>query len=64
MMIMNKLFKTFYLSLILILVATMLNGCGVIGDIFEAGVWIGVIVTIAVVGLIVFIIVKIIQKIF
>jgi len=61
---MKKLFENPHLALILILMATILNSCGVIGDIFEAGVWIGVLVTIAVVGLLVYIIIKIIQKIF
>lgn len=47
-----------------ILFIPCLNSCGIISDIFEAGVWIGVIVTIVVIALIAYIIIKIIQSIF
>jgi hypothetical protein len=36
----------------------LLSGCQAIGDIFKAGVWVGVLVVVAVIGLIVFIISK------
>jgi uncharacterized membrane protein YkvI len=46
---MNKI-----ISLTLLIVSiTMLAGCELVGDIFEAGVWFGVILVILVVGLVV-----------
>ena len=46
-------------SAILLLVLTLvLPGCEVIGDIFQAGVWVGVLVVVAIVGLIVWLIGK------
>ncbi len=33
----------------------MLSGCSVIGDIFKAGIWIGIIVVIAIIALIAFV---------
>jgi hypothetical protein len=38
-----------------ILFLTLFSGCSVIGDIFEAGIWVGVIVVILVVALIIWI---------
>ena len=35
-----------------ILIATTLSSCEVIGDIFEVGVWVGVIIVVAVIALI------------
>ena len=46
-------------SAILLLVLTLvLPGCEVVGDIFQAGVWVGVIVVAAIVGLIIWLIGK------
>jgi uncharacterized membrane protein YkvI len=46
---MNKI-----IALILLVISTMmLAGCELVGDIFEAGVWFGVILVILVVGLVV-----------
>lgn len=39
--------------LIFIFIATTLTGCQLVGDIFEAGVWVGVIVVVLVVVLII-----------
>jgi hypothetical protein len=36
---------------LLVISTTMLIGCELVGDIFEAGVWVGVILVILVVGL-------------
>ena len=44
---MQKLFLFFF-----ILVVTTLSSCEVIGDIFEVGVWVGVIIVVAVIALI------------
>jgi hypothetical protein len=38
--------------------APVLNGCELIGDIFKAGVWVGVIGVVVVIGIIVWIISK------
>ncbi len=57
-------FNRISLIVFLILIIPCLNSCDVISSIFEAGVWIGVIVTLVVIALIAYIIIKIIQKIF
>lgn len=45
--------KTFQLlTVLLVLMTTVLTGCEVIGDIFQAGVWVGVLL---VVGVVVFV---------
>jgi hypothetical protein len=41
--------------------ALFLPGCDVIGDIFRAGVWTGVIVIVLVIALIIFLIVKLVR---
>lgn len=50
----NKALK-FYLLFVLIM---SLNSCEFIGNIFQAGVWVGVIIAIAVIALIIFIITR------
>ena len=44
--------RTFAFTL-LVISAMMLAGCELVGDIFEAGVWVGVILVILIVGLVV-----------
>lgn len=46
---------------LLIIAALILQGCELIGDIFGAGVWVGVIATVVVVLIIIFIVVKIVK---
>ncbi|HEV8344173.1 MAG TPA: hypothetical protein VGR30_17605 [Candidatus Binatia bacterium] len=46
------------LSAFLLLSALTLAGCEIIGDIFKAGVWVGVILVIAVIGIIAWIVSK------
>ena len=48
------------LSLLLLLIVAILTtaGCQVIGDIFKAGVWVGVILVVAVIGLIAWVVSK------
>lgn len=53
---MNKHSKL--LSLLLLTAIGLLSGCQVIGDIFKAGVWTGVLLIVAVVALIIFLIGK------
>ncbi|HEX2395542.1 MAG TPA: hypothetical protein VHI78_09350 [Bacteroidales bacterium] len=50
----NKALK-FYILFVLIM---SLYSCEIIGDIFEAGVWVGVIIVLAVIALIIYIIAK------
>jgi hypothetical protein len=45
--------------LVLLLVAVPLAGCEVVGDIFQAGMAVGVILLLAVVGIIAFVVAKI-----
>ena len=45
---------------LLILVALALPGCAVVGGIFKAGVWVGALAVIVVVGLVVFFAAKIV----
>ena len=44
--------RTFAFTL-LVISTVMLPGCELVGDIFEAGVWVGVILVILIVGLVV-----------
>jgi cytosine/uracil/thiamine/allantoin permease len=46
------------LSFMLIFLVTLLSSCEVIGGIFKAGVWVGVLIVAAIVGLIIFLIGK------
>jgi hypothetical protein len=45
-----------YLLPLLAIVALTTSGCELIGDIFQAGVWVGVIIVLAIIGIAVFII--------
>jgi hypothetical protein len=49
-------FRTLFVMLILFAVA--LSGCEVIGDIFQAGVWVGAILVIGIIALIVWLVSK------
>jgi len=44
--------QSWFLSGLLPIFVLALSGCEVIGDIFEAGVWVGVILVLAVIGVI------------
>lgn len=48
--------KHFLLPIFFILLVTTLSGCEIIGDIFEAGVWVGVLVVVAIIGVIIWLI--------
>ena len=54
MTIKNQLI-TFFSALILFIT---MSGCAIIGDIFKAGMWVGMFIVIAIVGVIIFIFVK------
>jgi hypothetical protein len=47
-----------YSILAIIAMTTLLSGCQLIGDIFKAGVWVGVLMVVVVVGLILFLLVR------
>jgi hypothetical protein len=47
-----------YLFVLLLLSAVALPGCEVIGDIFKAGVWTGVLLVVLVIGFIVWLLTK------
>jgi hypothetical protein len=51
---MNKPFSLPFL-VVLALIVTTVSGCELIGDIFRAGIWVGVIAVIVVVGLVLFV---------
>lgn len=44
--------------LVFFLILTTFSGCSLIGDIFEAGIWVGVIVVVLVIALVFYIIKK------
>ncbi len=48
----------FSLAVLLFFVASMLSSCEAIGGIFKAGVWVGVVVVVAVIALILFLVGK------
>ena len=52
----NNIMKTLAWLLPLALLTVTLSGCSAIGDIFKAGIWVGIIVVVAVVAIIAFLI--------
>jgi len=52
--------KTNYLlPLFLLAIVTTLSGCELVGDIFQAGMWVGIIVVVGVIALVLWLIAKI-----
>ena len=51
-----------YISLLFVIVSTSLTSCELVGDIFKAGVWVGILAVVAVIGLIIFSISKLSGK--
>lgn len=47
---------------LLLFVMIALSGCELVGDIFKAGVWVGVLIVVAIIALIVFLISKLSGK--
>lgn len=45
-----------YLSIMLALLLVILPGCEFIGDVFKAGIWVGIIIIIAILAVIAFIV--------
>ena len=54
---MNRL-KTIQLSFLLLFVTSFLSSCEVVGGIFKAGVWVGVLVVVGIIGLILYLVGK------
>jgi hypothetical protein len=50
------------LPIILILSSLTLGGCELIGDIFEAGVWVGALLVIGIIGLVIWMVFKIASR--
>ena len=46
----------------LLLLMTSLSGCELVGDIFKAGVWVGVLIVVGIIALIIFLISKLSGK--
>jgi hypothetical protein len=55
---MSKLFTKFFPAFVLIALIPILPGCAVIGGIFKAGVWVGVLAVVLVVGIILWLVSK------
>jgi hypothetical protein len=53
---MKKQISVIYLSLVFAALLVILPGCEFIGDVFKAGIWVGIIIVIAVLAVIAFII--------
>ncbi len=53
---MKKHFSVIYMMIIFTLLLVILPGCEFIGDVFKAGIWVGIIIIIAVIAVIAFII--------
>jgi len=49
---------SWYLFVLLLLYTVALTGCEVIGDIFKAGVWVGVVLVMLVIGIIVWLVTR------
>lgn len=54
--------KNSFYVLLFVLISISLSSCELVGDIFKAGVWVGVLVVVAVIGLIIFLISKVSGK--
>jgi len=57
-----KQLKLMQLGVLLLLLTTTLNSCQVIGDIFKAGVWVGILVVVGIILLILFLVGKATKK--
>lgn len=55
-MIMNTTFRYIF---ILLFCSLMLTGCELVGDIFKAGMWVGIVIVLIVIGLIFYLVKKV-----
>jgi hypothetical protein len=54
--------KNSFYVLLFVMISISLTSCQVVGDIFKAGVWVGILAVAAVIGLIIFLISKLSGK--
>ena len=50
--------QSWFLSVVVLFAAVALSGCELIGDIFKAGVWVGVLLVLGVVGIAIWLVSK------
>ncbi|MHA4807491.1 phosphatidate cytidylyltransferase [Flavitalea flava] len=50
--------RNFTYIFLLLLIATVLDSCAVVGGIFKAGVWVGVLIVVAIIALVILLISK------
>jgi hypothetical protein len=48
--------QAWFLAVVLLFSAVALSGCEVIGDIFKAGVWVGVLLVLGVIGIVIWLV--------
>jgi hypothetical protein len=48
--------QSWFLLVVLLFAAVTLSGCEVIGDIFKAGVWVGVLLVLGVIGIVIWLV--------
>ena len=51
--------KNLILAPLIVLIAILFSGCAIVGGIFKAGMWTGIIAVVVVVGLLIFLVSKI-----
>jgi cytosine/uracil/thiamine/allantoin permease len=54
----NVTMKKLFSYLLIILLSVFMSSCQVIGDIFKAGIWVGVLIVVAIIGLIIFLVTR------
>jgi hypothetical protein len=57
-----KSYRRFLLAGVMVSIIVMLQGCQLVADIFGAGLWAGVILTLLVLGLIIWLIAKVFRR--
>ena len=55
---MDKLKMKKLLSLLLVLAVIFLNSCAVVGGIFKAGVWVGILIVVFIIGIIIWLVTR------
>jgi hypothetical protein len=50
--------KKLFLSIFVLCAMFLFSGCAIAGDIFKAGVWVGIIIVVAIIALVIFLIRK------
>ena len=50
----NKKFS--FVAFLLVVMISMLTGCQIVGDIFKAGVWVGILIVVGIIGILLWIV--------